>query len=213
MRTCIVAPSGAGKTNLCLNLLGQINAFTKIYIIARSFDTEPLYMWLIDGIREMEEKLSKKTRGEVKILMLATNTLEDLPEIDDFDPSERNLIIFDDLVTETSKVLLKKMADLWIRGRRQNCSTLYLSQDYHGIPAIMRRNTTHLLLKALGTTYEKRAILRESARDMTKEQMDAMFRSAEPEKLENFFLIDMSSAAALDPSLRYRRNFEPIMDM
>jgi len=184
-----------------------LNAFTKIYIVAKCFDTEPLYQWFIDSVKEMEQRLSKKTRKEVKILELVTDDLGDLPDIDEFDKDEANLVLFDDLVTETDKKKLKNMCDMWIRGRKQNISTMYLSQDYFSIPRQMRKNMGVLLLKDLGTNRDKKAILAEVAKDKNPGEMEAMFRAAEPEKLENFFMIDTS--AGVKKELRYRRNFEP----
>ena len=204
-RFSIIAPSGFGKTNLTLNLIMLMNCFTKIYIIAKHFDSEPLYEWFIDSLHEMEERLSKKHRQPVKILELVSSDLADLPDADEFDADETNLVIFDDLVTETNKAKLKNMCDLWIRGRKRNVSCMYLSQNYFDIPKTMRKNTGILILKDLGTERDKRAILSEVAKDKDMSQMQAMMKASEPEKLECFFMIDTSCGAKKE--LRYRHNF------
>lgn len=206
-RFLMIAPTGYGKTNLTLNLVLLLNCFTKIYIFARCFDSEPLWSWFIDQIREVEAKMSKKARKPIQILVVASSDLGDLPEVDEFDKKEMNLVIFDDLITETNKKKLKAMSDLWIRGRKQNVTTMYLSQNYFDIPKTMRKNTGILMLKDLGTERDKRAILSEVAKDKTAGEMRAMMEACEPEKLENFFMIDTS--AGVKKELRYRKNFQP----
>ena len=206
-RFLLIAPTGFGKTNLCLNLILLLNHFDRIYIIAKCFDSEPLWEWFIDAIRAVEEKMSKKARKPVQILMLASADLGDLPDIDDFDKTKKNLCVFDDLVTETNKKKLQNMADLWIRGRKQNITTMYLSQNYFDIPKTMRKNTGVLMLKDLGTERDKRAILSEVAKDKTAAEMRAMMEACRPEELERFFMIDTS--AGVRKELRYRNCFEP----
>ena len=205
-RIIIVAPSGAGKTNLALNTIIKINAFTKVHIFAKCLD-EPLWEWFIDSIHEVEEKMTKKLRRPVKILEVVTTELANLPSVDEFDRNETNLVIFDDQVTETSKSALKNMTDLWIRGRKQNITTMYLTQNYYAMDKTMRRNNGILILKALGTAKDKRAILSEVAEDKSVEELTEMFKQCDTHELGNFFMIDTSAGGRKE--LRYRKNFTP----
>lgn len=208
-RILLVAPTGEGKTNLALNLILLMGCFTKIYIFAKCHDSEPLWLWFIEVIRKVEAIVSKKARRPIEILKVISADLEDLPEVEDFDSNQQNLVVFDDMITETDKSKLKRMSDLWIRGRKQNISTMYLSQNYFDIPKTMRKNNGILILKSLGTERDKRAILSEMAKDRTMEEMKAMFDASATEKLENFFMID--SSVGVNKALRYRHNFEPFV--
>lgn len=208
-RFLVVAPSGAGKTNLTLNLIILLNHFDKIWIFAKSFETEPLWNWFVDQIHDVEKKVSKRQGKPVKILQMISTDLGDLPEVGSFDKASRNLVVFDDQITETNKAKLKNMTDMWVRGRHRNITPMYLSQNYYDIPKIMRQNTGILILKDLGTERDKRGILSDVAKDKSMAQMQAMFNACETEHMTNFMLID--TTCGMHKELRYRKNFSPLL--
>ncbi len=51
----------------------------------------------------------------------------DIVNVDELDKEYQHLIIFDDFVTETDQHLI---IDLFIRGRKKNCSLIYFTQSY-----------------------------------------------------------------------------------
>jgi hypothetical protein len=119
-RMCVVAPSGSGKTNFVVNLIGLFSkgkgTFADITIITRNKD-EPLYKWL----------------GQKSDSIQIKEGLENTPQLDKFDKEENHLVIFDDLVLAKD---LSKVENYYIRARKLNCSVIFLSQSYFKIPKI-----------------------------------------------------------------------------
>ena len=106
-RLCIVGASNTGKTNTLMNLIDQSKNFHKIYLYAKKID-EPLYQCFIDT-------WLNKSKDSGFDLITFSNDFNDTVEINDVDESIQNLIIFDDMVTESN---LSKVSELFIRGRK-----------------------------------------------------------------------------------------------
>ena len=85
MRMCIVSPSGSGKTNFLVNLIGLFSTnkgtFASITIITRNKD-EPLYRYL--------ESLTDQ--------IMIKEGLSNTPQLDKFDKTLNHLVVWDDLV-------------------------------------------------------------------------------------------------------------------
>ena len=73
-----------------------------------------------------------------------------MPSVDDIDPDENNLFIFDDQLTE-SVAKQKAISDLFIRGRKQNASAIYITQSYFDTQKLIRKNCDYILLKKINT--------------------------------------------------------------
>ena len=105
-RMVVVAPSGSGKTNFVVNLIGLFSkgkgTFADITIITRNKD-EPLYKWL----------------GQKSDSIQIKEGLENTPQLDKFDKDENHLVIFDDLVLAKD---LSKVENYYIRARKLNVS-------------------------------------------------------------------------------------------
>ena len=198
-RMMIVGSSGSGKSNVLLNLVYGINAFTKIYLFVKSPE-EPLYQFLINDLQAVETKL------KIEILTVSTQ-LDELPEVDEFSKEEMNLVIFDDIITE-KLAKLQKVSDLWVRGRKQNVTTIFLTQSYHSVPKLIRQNTDVLLFKKIGTKRDLTLILSEYGLDKTVDELREMYKASNTSDICNFFMIDMSPGQR--PELMYRHNFNPI---
>ena len=200
-RIALIGSSGSGKSNILINLIYKMNCFSKIYMFVKCPD-EPLYKFFIEKIREVEKKL------KTEILMVSTE-LDDLPDVDEFDREENNLCIFDDAISETSMKL--KKVDLWIRGRKQNITSVFLSQSYHAIPKLVRRNTDILMFKKIGTKRDLTMILSEFTLDKTIDELKEMYTRSDTSDICNFFTIDISSGN--EKKWMYRKNFTPFDDL
>lgn len=191
-RMCVVAPSGSGKTNFIVNLLGLFSAgpgtFHYITIVTRNKD-EPLYKWL--------ESLNER----IKIV----EGLENAPLLDKMDKDFNNIVIFDDLVLEKNQT---RIANYYIRARKLNCSVCYLSQSYFGIPKIIRQNCTYLVLLKLSGERELKLILSEGGLGIDKDQLLRLYKEATAEKF-SVLLIDYEA----DESKRYRKGFTEFMSV
>jgi len=104
-RSLVVAPSGSGESNFITNLISLFckvkGVQDRIFIFCKSRD-EPLYQFLGD---------------KSKWLILVHKTLEKLPALNNLQPSEQTLIIFDDIVNDLKKYPIS--SEYFIRGRNK----------------------------------------------------------------------------------------------
>ena len=195
----VVAGTGAGKSNLVMNLIDKFHGLATfpggIWILTKNRD-EPLYNALTEAIPEIviREVRSEKTR--------VGWTLTNLPDLDEeFKVSEASLIIFDDLVAEKEQALVK-IEQFYIRARKKGCSCLFLSQSYFKTPVTIRLNLHYLFLLKLSTDRDLKMILNEYTIGVYRSVLLAMYQFATRERF-NFLLVDI--AAPLQR--RYRHNF------
>ena len=89
-----------------------------------------------DFFEDVEEKMREKTTnsvskgdgvdaGEDFQVAIFSSSKDDIINVDDLDKEYQNLVIFDDFVTEADQ---HSIEDLFIRGRKKNCSLIYLMQ-------------------------------------------------------------------------------------
>ena len=194
-RCAIVGTSGSMKTNSLLNIINKCQCFDRYYLIAKNTD-EPLYAYFI----EYFEKVGKKVGQPV---ITYSNSLEDLPSVDDLDPNLQNLVIIDDMISENLKKH-PKLTDLFIRGRKHNCSVIFISQNYFSIPKVIRQQCTYFILKRINNKKDIKMIVNESALDKTPEEVFDLYKKASKNN-EDFFLID---TVTTDDTKRYRKNFD-----
>lgn len=171
---CVVAsPSGSGKSNTMLYMIGLLNkCFTRIIICTK--EDETLYDHLKDTIRGVEIHLNGA-----------------IPAIKDYDSETSKLIIFDDLVLESRKVQAQ-IADFYIRGRKCGFSMCYLSQVYYGIPKTIRVNAQYCVLGRHLTKKDLNMIVREYEGDMDKDELIRLYKRETSEPL-NTIMIDMQN--------------------
>jgi len=211
-RMIVVAPSGSGKTNFVVNLIGLFSkkrekpkkrktkrekmleemgiivdddqgTFKTIHIITRNKD-EPLYNFL--------ESLSRD--------IIITEGLETIPDLDEFDKRENHLVVFDDLVLEKD---LRPIAEYYIRARKLNVSVIFLSQTYYGIPKTIRTNSNYIVILRLSGLRDTNLILSEYVLGVSKETLLDMYNYATSQPMDAF-IIDMTEG----PEKRFRRNFK-----
>lgn len=197
MRMIIVGASGSMKSNTMMNLLSQISAWEKIYLITKN-PSEPLYQYLQDSIRDVEQKTGHH------ILTVGTD-VDEIPPVDDFSVDHPSIIIIDDQIAE-KEAKLQTLNDHFVRSRKNGVSLIFISQSYFRINRLIRQNASHIIMKNLASKKDLDRILAEYSLDLTKDQLLNKYKQA-TQKQEDFFLLDL---ATLNPSLRYRRNYEPI---
>jgi hypothetical protein len=190
-RMCIVAPSGSGKTNFLVNLINLFcqgrGTFADINISTKNKD-EPLYNYLAS----MPDQIHIREGG-----------FETLPKLDDFDKDYNHLVVVDDLVLERNQ---ERICNYFIRARKLNVSVIYISQTYYGIPPIIRKNTSYMVLLKLNGKCDINAVLGEVAVGLTKEQLLAMYEYATNEKF-NALVVDMEAPN----EKRFRKNWSEFL--
>jgi ABC-type oligopeptide transport system ATPase subunit len=181
-RMAIIGSSGSGKTQLVLHIIDKMrNTFGNIKIFTKDQD-EPIYNFLKDRI----------PRDQLQIY----NGISELTDLNNkdmvteaYDPKMQHLVIFDDLVLMKDQ---HKIQEYYIRGRKiaKGISLMYLSQSYFGIPSVIRKNLTYLILKKLANESDLNRILREYSLGCSKEYLMQTYQDCTNEKT-NFLLINI----------------------
>jgi len=106
--------------------------------------------------------------------------LQSTPDINKFDKDLNHLIVYDDLVLSKD---LSIVENIYIRGRKCGVSCIFISQSYHAIPTMIRKNTNYMIILRLGSgKRELNMVLSEFGMGMTKEHLLAMYEYATDSK-------------------------------
>ena len=175
---CIIGASGTGKTSSLIWLIEESKAFHKLYLYAKMI-TEPLYQYLIDEWESRSEQ-----QGET--LIEYSDQLEDVVSLQYIDEAKQNLIIFDDFIVEKN---LKSVEELFIRGRKSNCSIIFISQSYFAIPKMIRQNSNYFIL--MQGIRGKDLISIATDNSSTSDNFQNLYRRYT--KDNNFMLIDVAN--------------------
>lgn len=118
-----------GKTNFIRNLIDQFGeeTFAEILIITKSAD-QPLYVDL------------KESNGKVQFL-------EEVPCLEEFEAQQQRLIIFDDMMEDSS---LKEIKIFWTRGRHKKFSCVFATQMFFQLDQAMRLNSDFVAILGFG---------------------------------------------------------------
>lgn len=192
MRMLICGGSGEGKTNSLLNIIVLMQYYTRIFIYARKLD-EPLYAEMIRVL----EMLGKKWG---RTIVTYSSNVKDIPKCSAFDSKERNLCIFDDLITEKN---LGNVSELFIKGRKDNISCIFLTQRYMMTPLLIRENIFYLVLKKINGTKNIRRILSDNSLGTDVDALEKMYNYSIKDGMTHFFLIDLHTN---DDNLKFRHD-------
>ena len=148
-RMLIIGHSGSGKTNALLHLIQNLNdiiPIDKIYLYAKDLG-EPKYKFLIDN----KEKAGMKNFNDPTALIEYSNTMDDVfKSTDDYNTKRKRrvLIVFDDMIADimTNKKFQSTIEELFIRCRKLNISSVFITQSYFKTPKDARLSSTHYLL-------------------------------------------------------------------
>ncbi len=158
-RLLIIGPSGQGKTNVLLNLLTEYIYYDHLYLYAKTADSEDKYIWLNDYLKNVEAEAKERalqmnmndgattndSKSSIKIVQAWETTIDNLVNVDDLDPNKQNLIVFDDMTLEGRKAH-DKISEHFIRGRKMNCSYIYIGHSFFLLPKIIRINISDVIL-------------------------------------------------------------------
>lgn len=189
-RMLIIGGSGAGKTQTLLNLIHIMNGTFQNIIIVTKNKHEPLYEFLEDKMKDG---------------LLIVEGIDKMPDLDKMDKEEQTLIVMDDLVLERNQ---KSIEEAFIRGRKLNCSMVYISQSYYRVPRIIRQNLNYLIIKRLNELGDLFRIMREYSLGV-KEKLKALYERAVSNNKQDFLLVDLDA----DPKERFRFNFNEIVEL
>lgn len=211
-RLLISGASGTGKSNLLLNFLYDYLEFDNLYVCAKDM-YEPKYAKLKENYTmfdevDINEVLAKSTKKKRVLILelfkkfgkkgaLFSSDTREFITVDDLDPSYKNVVVFDDCVTEKDQ---KSIEDFFIRGRKKNATIIYLSQSYYRTPIDIRRNCNYLIFFNI-QPREIQQIIRESDGSLTKEEFSRLYKKCMQQPYD-FFMLDL-----VNPALRYRKKY------
>lgn len=182
-RLLITGASGSGKTNVLLNLFYNNPVFDRVYLFAKSLDSDLLYT---DFFIPVLEKLGKKMK--TKILKIATNDLSELPDIDSIgEPKLQKLMIFDDYMFDKNN----DIGEYFARARKKNMSMVYITQNISRTPLDIRRNIDSIAV----TKIKKKGDMNILADNfmMTTDEFKKLYNYKEKNEFPNSFLLRTES--------------------
>jgi hypothetical protein len=202
-RMLIVGQSGCGKTTLLMRLLLQEDMlnYDNLYVFSKSL-YQPEYECLkqgfekglpksaILGILNMGDEIEKcgQTIEDVvksyaifydcdsEINAEFYNSANDVPDPTELDIKKRNLMVFDDIMTERSQ---KTPENYYTRGRTCNCDSIYLSQNYIKLPLhTIRSNSNLMIFFKLSPMDKTQLFIKFASVDMNKKEFDRICEQA-----------------------------------
>ena len=197
-RILITGSTALGKTNLLCNLIYDYLKWTKLYINAKDL-SEPAYTTL----REACELVQYKNKNRPLDTFYHFNNLtENIVSVDELDPKERNLIVFDDFITDPKAH--PKINDLFIRSRKKNATIIYLSQSYFSVPKIVRLQCNYLIFFKIRDSREIGTIHQNYNAGLDKQTFCQVFNAATKDPY-SFLLLDNCTT---DDQLKVRKNLD-----
>lgn len=140
-RWLVIGPSGCGKTTEILKYVidGRL-LYDRIYVYARDLG-EQKYSFLMKLFGQIADQLGMS----VDDLMVVGDQPEDIISVEELDRSRQNLIIFDDFIADsrTNNTIIREH---FIRGRKMNCSYIYLSQAWAATNKDIRKNCNYVTM-------------------------------------------------------------------
>ena len=194
-RMLIVGASGAGKSNIVLNMIRIMNnTFHKIILYTRN-KKEPLYEYLESKLEDNDD------------LLEVHEGLDHLRSVNiDKEYFGQTLIIFDDLVNEKNQDIIGEM---FLRGRKIGISLMYLTQKYAKVPTLVREQLNYLIMKKISGKRDITYLMRNHALNGSIEQLLNMYQYCIDDKITNFLLIDLEASS----ERAFRKNFNDILNI
>ena len=169
-RMIVASGSGTGKTNSICNLLSLFDKTFQKIILVMPTSNEPLYNHMKNVF---QEKMEIYEEGNI-------------PEM--IDDDLQKLIIFDDMILYKDQ---KSIEEYYIRGRKMGYSCIYISQNFHSIPPIIRRNSQYFILGGNLLKKDLSLILSSFTSNLDKDEFIKIYRKC-TDKPMNILLIDLN---------------------
>lgn len=194
-RAILIGASGSGKTQTLMNIIKAMSGTWDFIILCVKTAQEPLYEYLLN-----------KCRGSIALYEEGKlPTMEDIDKITD-KGKDQVLVIYDDLCLMKDQ---KPIEEMYIRGRKKNCSMIYLSQSFYKIPKTIRVNCNLIFLKKLSTNRDLKMILREYDCGVSEKQLMEMYKKATDNQLD-FLTIRIDEQ--WDSPYKFTKNFCASLD-
>ena len=201
-RILIVGGSGSGKTNLLPNLIEKQPDIDKIYLYAKD-SYESKYQYLINK----RESAGTNHFNDPKAFVKYSNDMHDVyKNIDNYNLDKENkiLIVFDMIADMINNEKLNSIVtELFIRGRKQNTSLVFITQSYFKVPKDVRLNTTHFFIMKIPNKRELQQIAINHSSDINTKDFINIYKKCTDKPYS--FLVNDTTLSSDDP-LRFRKN-------
>lgn len=155
---------------------------------------------LANGMREYNDENDIEP-SEIEAVF--SNNGEDIPDPVDLDTNVRNLMIFDDIMTDKKQTLAESY---YVRGRSANCDAIYLSQNYTHLPLHTIRTNANFMIFFKSDPKVVRQLFDDFASvDMSIEDFKKFCKDAWTKKY-GFIVIDTSRD--FESRNKYRKQLE-----
>ena len=159
----------------------------------------------VDVGGSIEEPLYVYLKNRLKDDLEIIEGIDDLPEVDSFDISEQTLMIFDDLVLESS-MKQKYISEYFVRARKVGVSCIYCTQSWYRVPIVIRQNLTYIILKKIGSEADIKRVLKDYSLGVDADILMNIYKFALQGEKTNFLLIDIDASE----ENKFRKNFDVI---
>jgi hypothetical protein len=175
-RGIIVGSSGSGKTNLILNIIKLHSGLYDLIVLCTRNSDEPLYNFI-------KRKIPKDN-------LIIIEDLNNLGEPEEYKSDSQTLIIFDDLCLEKDQT---KIAEFFIRGRKLNISSVYLTQSYTKCDITVRRQAGYIFLKKIPNNKDITTIINDFSINVDKKEMLKEYKKCTEDSVLGFMMIDINA--------------------
>ena len=182
-----------------MNLLLKYLKYDCLYVVCSTIRLQPKYDMIVD----LAELFPSKFR------LFETMSSFHLKKVD---KNKRNIVLLDD-IQELDDTNLRKVNELFVKGRHHNISTIWLGQNYYKTPIRARGSANAFVFFKVNSSRELGRIHSEVCSDLSREAFEKLFREAteENDSDENSkfgcLVIDTEQK---ENFLRYRRNFKQL---
>ena len=189
-RGVIVGASGSGKSNLVLNIIKlHAKLYDLIVLVIKNSD-EPLYNFL-------KQKIPPDN-------LIIIEDLANLGPPEQYKSDSQTLVIIDDYCLEKDQ---SKFTEFFIRGRKLNISTVYLTQSYVKCDITIRRNSNYIFLKKIPNNRDITTLLNDFSINVDKTKLLAEYKKCTEDHVLGFMLIDINAP----DDQRFRCGFKQII--
>ena len=204
----IIGPSGSGKTNTLLHLINNFHPIDKIYLYAKDTD-EIKYQYLINKREQVGMKNLNDPHAFIEYSSHMNDVLEDINSYNK-NRDEKVLIIFDDMIAdimrnEKFKAIVK---ELFLRCRKLNISTVFITQSYFRTPKDARFNSTHYVLMKISNKKELKSLAEENSGHLDFKGFLKIYNYCTKEPY-SFMLVDTRPTGRVT----FKKNFNEPIDL
>ena len=169
----------------------------KIYLYAKD-PYEAKYQYLINKRERVELDLFNNPKAFMKY---SNDMLDVYKNIADYNPDKKVLTVFDDIIADmiNNNKLNKIVIGLFIRGRKVNISTVFITQSYFKVQKDVRLNSTYFFIMKIPNKRELQQISLNHSSDIGFKYFMKIYKKC------TSFLVNATTLPSKNP-LSFRKN-------